>query len=106
MTEQPDYDDDWSPEEPGEPDTLAELVTRLADYAGLTIAPDATAGAPRQPVAYVELVCLNCEMALGAFVLGDAGLTTHAPTVHLCKASMLTDQVARVAVAMTIRSGS
>lgn len=104
MTEQSDYEDYDDAPEPE--DRLADLITQLADYAGLTIAPDAAASAPRQPVAYVELVCLNCEMALGAFVLGDAGLTTHAPTVHLCKASMLADQVARVAVAMTIRSGS
>lgn len=87
MTEQPDYDDDWGPEEPAEPDTLAELVTRLADYAGLTIASETPTVAYRQPIA-VSVTCNGCGVATLNAIAVRPGESMTVPNAHLCGAPL------------------
>lgn len=87
MTEQPDYDDDWGPEEPSEPDTLAELVTRLADYAGLTIAHETPAAAHGRPVA-VSVTCNGCGVSTLNAVTVRPGESLTIPNAHLCGADL------------------
>lgn len=103
MTEQPDYDDDWGPEEPAEPDTLAELVTRLAGYAGLTIATDAATGAPYSaPPITVAVHCDYCGVTHAQTVLVTPGTRMTVPGVHLCGADLGDGKHSRFSFTITV----
>lgn len=84
MGEPADYDDAPEPE-----DRLADLVAQLADYAGLTIAPDAAASAPRsgQPI-HVSVRCGACDTTHATVVVAYPGQIVTVPDVHLCGADL------------------
>lgn len=85
-TPDPDYDA-WAEETPEPADRLTDLVTQLADYAGLTIAPEHPAPHSGQPV-NVSVRCGACDVTQVQAVVVQRGQSVIAPGVHLCGAPL------------------